>query len=201
MYIINDVLIWVFFMAIRTFFARKRNRWLAVAALLSAPLMAMSPEFTSEPWSDAAPQPRTALKLETAMLKGHNDARRAVNVAPLVWNDKLAKAATRYAAQMARSGDFEHSADTPGVAPEGENLWMGTRNAFAYGNMIGAWVDERTSYLDGTGDFEATGHYTQVIWRGTTEMGCAVSQDPNYEYLVCRYFPAGNIEDTDPLDS
>jgi len=187
-------------MAGRTFFAPKRHHWIALAAVFSLPLMAASPEFTSEPWSDPAPQARTALKLEAAMMKGHNDARRAVNVAPLVWNDKLAKAATRYAAQMAKTGDFEHSADTPGVAPEGENLWMGTRNAFAYGNMIGAWVDERTDYVNGTGDFEATGHYTQVIWRGTTEMGCAVSQDPNYEYLVCRYFPAGNVEDTDPLD-
>ena len=168
--------------------------------LLAFTLTAAGPEFVSESWSGQPAQARSAATLETAMMKGHNDARRAVNVAPLVWNDKLAKDATAYAVEMARSGSFEHSADKPGVAPQGENLWMGTRAAYGYGNMVGAWVDERKEYDNGTGDFEATGHYTQLIWRGTTEMGCAVSKDPEYEYLVCRYFPAGNIEDAGPLD-
>jgi len=37
------------------------------------------------------------------------------------------------------------------------------------------------------------GHYTQMIWRNTTEVGCAVAERDDRQILVCRYSPPGNV--------
>jgi hypothetical protein len=40
-----------------------------------------------------------------------------------------------------------------------------------------------------------------MIWRGTRKVGCALGDGANYEYLVCRYFPAGNAFGKGPMDA
>lgn len=66
--------------------------------------------------------------------------------------------------------------------------------------MIQAFIDERTYFRPGwfpdvstTGDWHDVGHYTQLIWRDTEELGCAMAQGRGSDYLVCRYYPAGNV--------
>jgi hypothetical protein len=36
------------------------------------------------------------------------------------------------------------------------------------------------------------GHYTQVVWSGTRELGCGVARSPSREIWVCNYNPPGN---------
>jgi hypothetical protein len=31
------------------------------------------------------------------------------------------------------------------------------------------------------------------VWRGTTQIGCALASSAEDDFLVCRYAPAGNI--------
>jgi hypothetical protein len=150
--------------------------------------------------TDMTPAPRGADQLRTAMLRGHNAARAAVGVASLAWDDRLAADAAGYAARLAREHRFEHAVQPRGAGREGENLWMGTRGAFRYDEMVGGWVDERRWYRAApTPDFSTTGrwadvaHYTQIVWRGTTAVGCAVASDAESDYLVCRYSPPGNV--------
>lgn len=39
-----------------------------------------------------------------------------------------------------------------------------------------------------------TGHFTQVIWRDSTELGVGMARNRNGEvYVVCNYNPAGNF--------
>jgi hypothetical protein len=45
-----------------------------------------------------------------------------------------------------------------------------------------------------TGNFDDVGHYTQLMWRDTGKVGCAVVRDSQYDILVCRYSQAGNVE-------
>jgi Cysteine-rich secretory protein family len=74
--------------------------------------------------------------------------------------------------------------------------------------MIGFWVDEKAKYYGEvlTGEnFGPFGHYTQMVWRNTKEVGCAAASGRGHPYfagaskpadfmsiLVCRYRPPGN---------
>ena len=168
--------------------------------ILLASSAAAAPQRFVERRADMTPAPRGAELLRAAMLRGHNAARAAVGVAPLRWDDRLAADAAGYAATLAREHRFEHAVQPHGPGREGENLWMGTRAAYRYDEMVGGWVDERRWYRAApTPDFSTTGrwgdvaHYTQIVWRATTAVGCAVASDAESDYLVCRYAPPGNV--------
>jgi hypothetical protein len=39
-----------------------------------------------------------------------------------------------------------------------------------------------------------TGHFTQVVWRQTTQLGCGVSTCRGMDIWVCEYDPPGNVQ-------
>jgi uncharacterized protein YkwD len=158
------------------------------------------PERVIEPRTSESPAPRGPERLREAMLAGQNQARAALGLQPLVWNPALAVDARSYAEELARTGRFEHSPQPRGDPPQGENLWTGTRRAYSYREMVGHWVAERNFYRplpvpesSNSGRFGDVGHYTQIVWRATREVGCAEASNRTDDYIVCRYLPAGNI--------
>lgn len=84
---------------------------------------------------------------------------------------------------------------------------MGTRGAFSPEQMVGNWIAERAYYRPGapfpnvsrTGNWTDVAHYTQVVWSGTTHVGCAIYPSANWDYLICRYSPPGNIDGARPV--
>jgi len=71
--------------------------------------------------------------------------------------------------------------------------------------MVAAWIREKQFFRPGvfpdnstTGRVEDVGHYTQVIWRATTEVGCAETTSADEDILVCRYTEAGNYRGERP---
>ncbi|MES2098075.1 MAG: CAP domain-containing protein [Pseudomonadota bacterium] len=161
---------------------------------------AAGPERVVEPRTSMTPAMRGDALLKQVMLARHNGARRAVGVPPLVWNDGLAADALGYARELARTRRFEHSKQPDGPAHQGENLFTGTREAYSYAEMIQFWIDEKKWFVNNpapdvstTGRGEDVGHYTQMIWRTTTQVGCAVASNDRDDYLVCRYWPTGNV--------
>ena len=136
------------------------------------------------------------------LLAAHNRERAAANLAPLKWDESLAADAEQWGEEMAARDYFEHSPDDPDAEePQGENLWKGTRGHFAPEDMVGLWIEEKKHFRPGifpavsrTGDYEDVGHYTQLMWRSTGQVGCAVTQSDDYDYLVCRYSEAGNVD-------
>ncbi len=129
------------------------------------------------------------------MLEEHNRPRAAAGVAPLAWNEALASDAEAYARKLAASGRFEHSK----AKGQGENLWRGTRGAYAWRQMVAGWSDEATYYrhdvfpkVSRTGRWQDVGHYTQLVWRRTSDVGCGLASGRKWDVLVCRYSPPGN---------
>jgi hypothetical protein len=144
--------------------------------------------------------PRGDALLKRAMIDGHNAARLAVGTTPLAWDATLADHARAYAAVLARTGKFQHAEQPMGPGREGENLFTGTAGAYSYAEMVGLWVAEKRYFtnqpmpgISTTGRWEDVGHYTQVVWRGTTRVGCALATGGGQDYLVCRYTPPGNV--------
>lgn len=129
------------------------------------------------------------------ILAAHNKYRQEVGVPALKWSDTVATAAQKWANQLASTGQFQHS----GSASYGENLWMGTAGAFSFTQMVDSWGSEKKFFVAGTfpnvsssGKWQDVGHYTQVIWRNTTEVGCGLATAGGKDYLVCQYNPKGN---------
>lgn len=155
---------------------------------------------------DIDPPPRNDRNMRQVMIMEHNRTRAKWGVAPLMWDDALARNAQSYGDELARSGRFEHADQSGAGLRQGENLWKGTSGAFSYAEMVGGWIDEDRFFKRGifpdnstSGQWRDVGHYTAIIWRQTTRFGCAVSRNRSDEYLVCRYSPAGNIVGRDPL--
>lgn len=138
--------------------------------------------------------------IESRILAAHNAARLAAGEAPLAWDAALARGAAAYSMQIAASGIYEHSDKG---APHGvrELIWWGSHGVFSPEQMVGYWVSEKANFAPGvfpnvsrTGNWMDVSHYTQVIWPGTTRVGCGISSARNNDVLVCRYSPAGNID-------
>jgi hypothetical protein len=155
----------------------------------------------------AAPPASPAPTAEPAGLAGitaaHNRVRGRVGVPPLHWSPRLAQVAQRWARgcvdETAPRGMLDHS---PGGGegfdgPVGENIFATTAPKIDPAFAVEDWASEARDY-DYAGNrctAPMCGHYTQVVWRGTREVGCAVAHCPRLRFatvLVCNYWPAGN---------
>ncbi|HKX91788.1 MAG TPA: CAP domain-containing protein [Sphingomicrobium sp.] len=171
----------------------RRRAWLS--ALVAGLAAATSQSTPAQPILTIPPATAWAMRVTDL----HNRVRAAAGVPPIHWDAGLAAAADKYAAQLARTGRWGHSPQEA-RAGQGENLWMGTRGAFNVDQMLGAWASEARLFRPGrfprvsrNGNWTAVGHYTQMIWRGSFRLGCALRSSAHYDYLVCRYSPPGNV--------
>jgi hypothetical protein len=60
------------------------------------------------------------------------------------------------------------------------------------------WYDEVNKYNFNNPGFSAsTGHFTQLVWKATTDLGCGIAiSAKNRIYGVCNYTPPGNVVGT-----
>ena len=68
--------------------------------------------------------------------------------------------------------------------------------------MVGLWVAEKPRVFPNnsrSGDVENVGHYTQLIWSETTQVGCSMTRGRREEFLVCRYSAPGNVMGQRPI--
>lgn len=148
--------------------------------LSAAVTITAAPSIPSE-----EPQWKTTEKFTSAILNSTNFYRKQHNASDVSWNKTLASFATDYLQKT--DCKFAHSG-----GPYGENLAEGYPNATA---SVEAWGDEGNSYDYEAGEFtEKTGHFTQLVWKNTTDVGCdrRLCGESGW-YLVCEYWPRGNI--------
>jgi uncharacterized protein YkwD len=166
----------------------------AVSAILVAGLVmgSCSPTVLEAMRSDAPATP-TVLRSDPPaaeeMLALHNAKRRAHCAPDLIWSSGLAAAAQSWANRC----ELTHAPRS--VNPnQGENLARGPGKLGEAAFLFGGWYDEVRQYNFAAPGFQkGTGHFTQIVWRGTREVGCAVASCNERKYWVCRYSPQGNI--------
>lgn len=144
---------------------------------------------------------------QQAYLDAHNVHRLRHCVPGLTWSPELEKAAQDWANTCA----YGHSQGT-GM---GENLSWGVP-ARSINDAIASWYVENQNYNYDDPMFswergkidrsKQVGHFTQLVWKATTHVGCAKARCPppspstnpqirnsSWEYVVCRYKPPGNF--------
>ena len=136
--------------------------------------------------------------IEERLLARHNQERATRGLPPLAWDPALVVSARGWADHLAEQGAFYHAPERR-TDPQGENLWAGTRGYYSPEAMVDAWAREKKWYKPGvfpdnstTGRVADVGHYTQLMWRATHSVGCAVARGAREDVLVCRYSEAGN---------
>ncbi|OQD83754.1 hypothetical protein PENANT_c015G02585 [Penicillium antarcticum] len=153
------------------------TRWLAISLLFTLLSIQSTKAEEETVWvtvlatetahtTPTAPTPASYTsfsKFKDAVLEMSNEYRASHDAEPLKWNDTLAE----YSKNWADACVWKHS-----DGPYGENLAYGYGNASA---AVIAWGDEGAMYNFGkpTGFTEETGHFTQLVWKATTQVGCA----------------------------
>ena len=134
------------------------------------------------------------------MLALHNRERAAVGAPPLAWDPMLAESAASYGPSLQQIGRLVHSPreTRPG---QRENLAMGSTGHIQDVQLARMWVDEKQLFTPGlfpnvsrTGYWKDVAHYTQMVWKGTTHVGCALHRGGGNAFLICRYSPPGNAD-------
>ncbi|OJH36033.1 serine protease [Cystobacter ferrugineus] len=153
-----------------------------------------------------APAKTATTPLATEMLAAHNEARAAAKPTPqpalpaLTWSEDAARVAQAYAKQC----KFEHNAHRGSY---GENLAAAAPpGSKTNAQVVADWVGESADYNPSTNKCapgKVCGHYTQVVWRKSTQVGCATvictknspfgAQFPKWQLWVCDYSPPGNF--------
>jgi len=134
-------------------------------------------------------QHNSASALAHEMLAAHNQIRARVDVQPLIWSASLAARAQDWADQLLQQGRFYHRPNSN----LGENIFEILGGHVSPAEVVGDWASEAGSYNYRANTCRGLcGHYTQVVWRGTRELGCAVASKHGREVWVCDYNPHGN---------
>jgi hypothetical protein len=138
---------------------------------------------------------------ETAarLLAAHNRERMLVGAPPLQWDADLAAHAASYGPALASLRRLVHSPRESRIG-ERENLAMAWHGTMSPEQLVDLWSREKLLFEPGifpavsrTGQWEDVAHYTQIVWPTTTRVGCAIFA-VDWDYLICRYSPPGNID-------
>lgn len=153
-----------------------------------------------------APASATNADIAVETVAAHNAWRTLVGVPNIAWSNTLAATAQAYADHLKATNNcaMVHS----GAAGLGENLYWAS--GLMYGNgttapnpktptqVVDAWASEKANYTYASNSCAAgkvCGHYTQLVWANTTQVGCghaSCSATDNSSVWVCNYAPPGN---------
>lgn len=120
-----------------------------------------------------------------SLLDTHNAYRARYCVPPLTWSAQLASSAQQWANRCVFDHDYNSEL--------GENLAWGTQ--LSAQEAVSLWYDEVSQYNYAAPGYGPAGHFTQLIWRDSRQLGCGKAICQGDVYWVCRYSPAGNVDD------
>jgi pathogenesis-related protein 1 len=123
------------------------------------------------------------------LLQFQNEVRARIGIPPLTWSYTLARHAQDWANTLLARKQFEHSPKSG----YGENLFEIVGAGASTARVVDSWASEAKDYDYASNKCrKVCGHYTQIVWASTKEVGCAVARDARREVWVCNYDPPGN---------
>jgi pathogenesis-related protein 1 len=130
--------------------------------------------------------------IQRSILIEHNKERKLLNIPNLTWNEEIALYAEEWALQLAEEDNSIHHRSEDNY---GENISWISSMPDDISEGVAMWNEEKVyfKYKPIGNDWAKSGHYTQVIWKNTTQVGCgcAVSKSGAF-FFVCNYDPPGN---------
>jgi hypothetical protein len=159
-------------------------------------MLCSSSIVSAQVWADGA-----SGEIAERLLAAQNVERARVGAPALEWDPTLAAHAASYGPVLARLGALVHS-PREGRPGERENLAKAWHGTMTPEQLVGMWTDEKKLIEPGSalfpansrsGRWEDIAHYTQMVWPTTTRVGCAI-YSVDWDYLICRYSPPGNID-------
>jgi uncharacterized protein YkwD len=174
-------------------------------ALLAAVLLLSGCDLTSDGGGGGGPSPSPPdSDLAQTAVAAHNDVRAHASPAPspalpqMQWSAEVASVAQQWANHCV----YAHN---QGRGDLGENIAASSPGYWSsIAGVVQAWASEAAAYDYGSNTCAqgaVCGHYTQLVWRSTTLIGCAYARctanspfpgSPTWDYWVCDYSPPGN---------
>lgn len=154
----------------------------------------------------------------SSILAAHNQWRSEVGVPEIRWSETLQQRAEKWAAEL-KTGNacrMKHSGSGENLYwagplktanakdADGNWIWQNSLQSVSEADAVGSWGSEKQWYDYATNTCNAPagkscGHYTQVVWRDSQEVGCAKATCEDFSQVwVCNYQPAGNVTGEKP---
>ncbi|XP_075152343.1 uncharacterized protein LOC142226304 isoform X2 [Haematobia irritans] len=123
-------------------------------------------------------------------LLAHNHFRALHGVEPLTLNKHMCEYAMEWAQHLAKKNKLIHRKKNK----YGENVALGTGSTYKVDDAVQMWYDEMENYdFKRPGLSSQTGHFSQVVWKGSSQLGVGVAQKNDSTWVVCNYDPPGNV--------
>lgn len=132
---------------------------------------------------------------ENEALEVHNEYRREHGVEPLVLNKDICKISQQWAEELAKKDSMSYSMNQT----YGESIYSGwspdPNVKIRAKDCIDRWYNEINDFHFGREpDILTCGHFTQIIWKGTRELGIGKAKSESGKlYVVANYYPPGNF--------
>ena len=163
---------------------------------------------------------------QAAILAAHNNERANTGPSPgvvaLTWSTDLAGYAQAWATTLAANDQgLLHRNSSPNPADQtpnntlpccagqyiGENIFGSTAadDGTLGAGAVTSWISEKANYTypgdstTGCASGQSCGHYTQVVWKASTTVGCGkATSKSGWTFVVCNYFAPGNFSGQAP---
>ena len=130
--------------------------------------------------------------IQRRILIEHNKERKLLNIPNLTWNEEIAAYAEEWVLQLAEEDNSIHHRSRDNY---GENISWISDMPDDISEGVAMWNEEKVyfKYKPIGNDWAKAGHYTQVIWKNTTQVGCGCATSKSGAFFfVCNYDPPGN---------
>lgn len=154
-----------------------------------------APSVAREPPRSTPSAPDVRPKWKEATLDAHNHLRRVHGTPPLEWSDECYVEAKKQADACQEKSQLFHGYLQGPSGRHGQNGYWCSAPGSSAQQCVQSWYDEITDPgydFNEPGFTSGTGHFTQVVWRDTRQVGMALSEDG--KFVFANYYPAGNFQ-------